>query len=585
MTARTKKKGKEDNPAVWMWVCIIGISISIFLQWDTGIVPIDGIHDSLKYLEMATSLSSGNWLGDYNQMTLIRSPIYPGFLSINCKMGLALQHAQTIAYLLSVILLAISLRTIHIDYRRVAVVCFMCAFHPGAWIPSRFVATEALYTPAVTLALAGAIGVLGTVRKAKYTLFFWLVVLSISLAMAWRMRDESLWLIPASVVYAGFVLWDLMSIPGKQGAEVVFPGDSERKRRFTEDSIWKRSGLAIACILLPCLSVYCLTMWIQQRNFRHYGVAVVNELGEPGFVSAFSRLTRLDGESHHPYIPITRKAMSDAGRISPHFQLLTPYLAQQVDGNGWSRFGCNMMGICDELAGGWSVWAIRDAASSIGVYAGAVRAAAFYADLAGEIEAGCRAGQIVCTANPTGNMLAPPLKWIDISRVLSSAAKVFWMTLWIADLPEAYQSIAGSEPPPELAERYRPVVGTIAGHRSMMIVLNTVVLSWIFRIIQVIGGIWLMVWGVKTIVAWIQGRYCIDWKGFHRKQQVTILLLVLVVSRLAIVGYIDAMSYWAQSRYMMVIYPALITLFCLTLPSRPSPMPQYWTEAPAISSD
>ena len=555
--------------------------IFLWSQWDTGIIPIDGKHDSLRYLEMAETQSKGKWLGEYNSMTLIRSPVYSEMLSLNWIMGWPLQRTQTFTYILSVALLGAALRKMKVAGFRIISVCTLCACHPAVLISCRFVATEAFYTSVVTILLAGVLGVLGSLKKGGGGLFFWVTVLSLSLALAWRMRDESLWLIPAAVVYAGYVVWGLpyADSEGEGGRGQVSDSVSRRTSAIVG---WKRWGIRFICIVIPVLTVCMWTGWIQRQNQKHYGVGVVNEMVEPGFKAAFSRLTRLDGQTHHPYVPITRKAMADAERVSPHFKKLYPFLSRQLDGNGWSQFGCQWMGVCDELAGGWAVWAVRDAANSVGVYVDAVHAAAFYADLAKEIETGWRTGQIACTSNPTGNILAPPLTWIDIPRIVYSAVRVGWMTLWMGDLPEAYRQIAGMEPPPELAEKYRSIAGSLNGHRNKAVVAIHGVLFWIFRVIQVIGGAWLLSFVIIKTVAWMRCRYRIEMTW---QQPVWILPAILVVSRLAIVGYIDAMSYWAQSRYMMVIYPALITLFCLTLPSRPPPMPQYWTEAPAISSD
>lgn len=567
-----------DKRRRWIWVCIFSVSVSLFLQWNTGIVPISGVHDSLRYLDMAETLSKGKWLGEYNQMALIRSPVYPGVLALNRVMGWSLQQMQTIAYLFGIILLAVALQKMNVPGCRIAAVCVLCAFHPAAWIPCRFVATEALYTPVVTIALASAIGVMGSVREARYPLVLWLLALSMSVALAWRMRDEGLWLIPVSVAYIGYFMWELMPGGRDQGSRI---GEQEgggggwrvaTGKQGTTD--WRRWGLGIACVALPGLSIFILTVWIQQQNLRHYGVAVINELAEPGFKTAFSWLTRLDGESHHPYIPVTRKAMYDANRVSSHFQMLYPYLSSQFDGGGWSKFGCQWMGVCDELAGGWAVWAIRDAADSIGAHVSADQAARFYADLAQEIETGCRTGQLSCISNPTGNMLAPPLKWIDIPRLLYSTAKVLWMTFWLGDLPETYQPIAGQAPSVELTERFWPVVGTLDGRQSIFIVNFGGILSWMFRVIQTICGLWITAVIVMKGIARIRGKSSLMKDGDYRSLWVIGLLMVLITSRLAIVSYVDAMSYWVQVRYMLVIYPALISLICLTLPFWPFPRQQ-----------
>lgn len=576
-----------DKRHGWILVCIFSIFVSIFLQWNTGIIPISGVHDSLKFLDMAETLSKGKWLGEYNHMALIRSPVYPGVLALNRAIGWwSLQQSQIIAYLLGIILLAVALQKMSVPGCRIAAVCVLCSCHPAAWIPCRFVATEALYTPAVTIALASAIGVMGSVREARYPLVLWLLALSVSVALAWQMRDESLWLIPASGAYAGYFLWELMRDSRDQGPRIRGQGvDGGWKvatgKQGTTD--WRRWGLGIACVALPGLSIFILTVWIQQQNLRHYGVAVINELAEPGFKTAFSWLTRLDGESHHPYVPVTRKAMHDANRVSSHFQMIYPYLSRQFDGDGWSKFGCQWMGVCDELAGGWAVWAIRDAADSIGAHVSADQAAGFYAYLAQEIETGCRTGQLSCISNPTGNMLAPPLKWIDIPRFLYSTVKVLWMTFWLGDLPETYQLIAGQAPSAELTERFGPVVGTLDGRQGMFIVNFGGILSWMFRVIQTICGIWILAVIVTKGIARIRGKSSIAKDGDYRNLWVIGLLMVLIASRLAIVSYVDAMSYWVQVRYMLVIYPALITLICLTLPSWPFPRQQDWKKNPLVS--
>jgi len=645
-----------------LYLCVLcAFAVNIFLSWNTSIIPIDGEHDSLRYLEMAEAQYQGKWLGPYNHLTLIRSPVYSGLLSVNRLMNWPLAQMQTCLYLLSVVLLAAALRMMDVPDGRIAAGCILSAFHPAILIACRFVATEAVYTAAVTAALAGAIGVLGSLKKGGWLSWvFWLIILSLSIALAWRVRDESVWLIPAAMVYFGYLAMIIVSFISAQppprpspagGGSFSAPPPSEGERfsappsaggeRFSAPSSseggsffapppsggrlgggparWKHIGLLFFCMIIPILSVYLFTTWIQQQNLKHYGVAVVNEMSEPGFKSALSRLTRLDGDSHHPYIPISRKAMAEAERISPHFRMLYPDLSHQLNGSGWSRFGCGWMGICDELAGGWAVWAVRDAANSVGVYADAVTAAAFYADLAKEIETGCRNGSVACTSNPTGNMLAPPIQWIDIPRIAFSSFRVGWMTLWMGDLPEAYRQIAESPPSRELAEKYFPINGGIYAHGSQITVMIHGTLFWLYRTIHIVGGGWLLIFTVILITAWMRpirllppaggGREggnavltkCYDlsvmfgrtgerrfpwingWFGVDTmmmRHPVWVMTMVLFFSRLAIVSYIDAMSFWAQSRYMMAVYPAFIMLLCLAFPWRKFPRRRDWTAAP-----
>ncbi len=153
-------------------------------------------------------------------------------------------------------------------------------------------------------------------------------------------------------------------------------------------------------MLFPCLCVYLLTDFLRNENKKYYGVGVSHELNEPNFVSAFQWLTRLEGGTHPAYVPVSRAALNQAYEISAHFAMLKPFLSQQTEGRGWAKFGCEWMGICDELPGGWILWAVRDAAASIGVYQSATSASRFFGEVAREIKTACKEGRVRCTANP-----------------------------------------------------------------------------------------------------------------------------------------------------------------------------------------
>jgi hypothetical protein len=47
---------------------------------------------------------------------------------------------------------------------------------------------------------------------------------------------------------------------------------------------------------------------------------------------------------------------------------------------------------------------------------------------------------------------------------------------------------------------------------------------------------------------------------------IAICVSVFVLSRLALIAYIDAMSFKAHIRYLLAIYPAMIVLIGLALP-------------------
>ena len=528
---------------VWMLACGIFLSASLLLQWNGHITAIDGAYDSVRYLGMAESLAAGKWLGAYNQMTLIRPPMYPAFLAINSWMGWPLERSQALVYLTSVALLLGALQEIGVAGWRIAVVCLLCAFHPTELLTSEFVASEGIYTSISTMLLAGCLGVMGAAANASDSrLFLWLCLLSVSAACFWHIRPESIWIVPFGGIYILYLC-----------------------RTFRKS--YRQKWLAVSgAVLLPCLSVCMMTLYLENRNAKEYGVHIVQELNEPNIVSAFAWLTRIDGGKHHPYIPVTNTALSQAYEVSPHFALLKPFLSQQTGGKGWSRYGCEWMNVCDELSGGWLIWAVRDAAASIGVYESAVSASRFYGRVAHEIQTACREGRITCTHNPTGNMLGPPIMWTDVPRILVSCAKMLALTVRFEGLAKGIEAVSHMQPPAGLVARYNKITHDQFSNKKNISVSLFVTLIRIFEVIQVIGGVWMLVVTGKNGRKWWT-----DFKsGLTDAQQKTCWvvggLMSYILARIAVVAYIDAMSFYAQIRYVMVIYPALMTLMCFFIP-------------------
>ncbi|MEZ4526861.1 MAG: hypothetical protein R2941_13160, partial [Desulfobacterales bacterium] len=317
------------------------ILLSLYLHWDSSIYPLEGNHDSIRYLEMAETMLKGEWLGSYNHMTLIRLPVYSMLLALNSMAGWRLHIMQHILHILSIILLSYALKSAKTEDWRNTFVCILCILHPVLVMPVNYVATEAVYTSFATVVLSGFIGCWGEKNGSLFCMLFWLITLSISLALLWHIRAESVWILPSCILLFTLSLF----CPGV--------GFSARCKK-------------LLFLFIPFLFVFVVKDGLERMNQKYYGISVAHEIAEANFVNAFKGLSRLDGERHHPHVPVTFAAMNEAYQISPNFFRLKSFLSEQKDGKGWSQFGCEWMGICDELAGGWIMWAVRDAAASAG---------------------------------------------------------------------------------------------------------------------------------------------------------------------------------------------------------------------------
>ncbi|MGD9975190.1 MAG: hypothetical protein AB7S77_19175 [Desulfatirhabdiaceae bacterium] len=521
------------------WIILIAAGFSLAVGWTGCIVPLNGVHDSLRYLGMAETLLKGEWLGAYNELTLIRSPVYSVFLAANSLTGWPLHRVQHGIYLISIIVLTFGLRHAGVRDWRAECTGALCAIHPFAMIPAWYVATDALYTPLTLMAVAACLGISGNIDRPGKAFWAWTGVLSVFLPLAWHMRPEGVWLLPFFGAGILGVAWHIRQ--------------NWRNVRFR----------LMAVILLPVLAVQGTGHIIAHQNLKHYGVAVVHELDEPGFRQAFAGLTRLDPESRRPHVPVSDRAFEEAFRISPHFARLEPEWTNVRQ--NWIQFGCLSMRICDALAGGWTVWAVRDAAARVGVFVNGSHAAEFFRAVSHEIEMACQNGQSPCSRNVTGNLLAPPTTFGDIPNILLSICRWMWEALSLGDFPEKFQN-HGIDVDQVILKRYGEITHDNPEHGKIVWGQSIHRMVHMTPFIQVGMGI---LASLMLIISTTNRMALIGHHGFARLKHPWILawILVAILSRMALIGYIDAMSFQAQLRYILPVYPLLMLLFCLSWPA------------------
>lgn len=525
-----------------LMMCVTLSLLALFLNRNASIFALDAPHDSLRYIGMAQTIVEGDWLGDYNNMTLIRLPMYPLLLALNSLAGWRLHVLQQSVYLLSILLLVAALRAVNMERWRVMIVCALCVFHPIPFYGANFVTTELLYVPSATGVMAGCLGLLDSQKRSIAHYGFWLAVLTLSSAVFWYTRREGVWILPFYAICLGFFLWGC---------------------KASLRACWVRIA---AALLTPCLVVLLVGHYLASMNEQRYGVRVTNELAEPNLVDAFRWLTRLAPESRRPYVPITSKAMEAAFRVSPHFALLKPYLSRQTQGRGWGKYGCELMGICDEIAGGWTIWAIRDAAASVGVYSTAARASKFYEAIALEIRQACENGELSCSNNPTGNLLAPPITLTDIPRILISSGRLIILAVTLGDFAAQARGWDQFHPKPRIVRRYEEITYDQSSKLPANYGSAATIHIKTYSLLQVSAVLLLM--GVSFIFL-LKGRRNLktDWSELSRQRgKIVACTLVFILSRIAVIGYLDAMSFPANLRYLMVLYPPLMVLICMLLP-------------------
>jgi hypothetical protein len=502
--------------------------------------------DDALYLRNAGHLAAGEWLGPYDNRTLARGPFYPAFIALAHHAGVPIRFAQSALYLAAGALLLWAAQPWP-GPRWVRVGTFaLFAFEPMLYHTDLLRAVrEGVYVPLTVLVLALCAASLRARDAALTRRLAWALALGGAMGAFWLTREEGPWILPALAVAT------LALIASRRGRADV-------RRAIARDAtvLAFSASVAVACVQLVC--------W---QNDRRYGTWTSVEFRQPAFERAYGALLRIDPVERIPYVPVTRAALSHAALESPATAEIAAVLMSGVK-DGYLRFGCIALGVapCDgQFRGGWFVFALRDAAAIAGHHTSAPEAQRFYAQLADEIDAACRARRLACSAPRRG--LAPPLASGDLAAIAADALRgVARLALFTGfELAPAAstgrdvdlaryaallhsRAFARGDPPNEFAD---PV------DRLRALLLNAVAdaYPWLVPPLALAASI-ALAWALRRGPS----ALATPWVALAA------MLAVAIASRLAVVSAVASTSFPSfEPRYLSSAYPLLVVFSGLAL--------------------
>ena len=174
-------------------------------------------------------------------------------------------------------------------------------------------------------------------------------------------------------------------------------------------------------------SALILVLCVCSLNYAKYGAFVVVDFKEQHFAKSLSLLNSIEPTERTLHVPVNSEQRALAYEVSPAFAKLQQYL--EVEGQGWTDHGCAVYPhACGDYAGGWFMWAYRSAVARIDRYDSFASSAAFYANVAQELELACTSGTLSCKDQSFGflpNLYDENLQLIP--QALSDASSLLLM--------------------------------------------------------------------------------------------------------------------------------------------------------------
>jgi len=507
-------------------------------------------HDDLLFMRLAEHLIQGEWLGPYKQYTLAKGPFFSIWIALCFYANIPLLLSYQLLHLLASGLLVVSLRSVVTHpWARFGLFALL-VFEPSTYsLGASWVIRMGVYVPLTMICVACLIGLMTRLHERPAILARWSTGLGIALALSWITREESIWLLPAIVIVAIYGMY----------------------------MVWKTSvplGRTLAFLALPfgILGLGILTLC--SINYAYYGVFNTVEFKNEAFVRANGALMRVKHDEWNQYANVPKDVRLRIYEVSPTFAKLKPFLegppgiAWGKAAEAWLKGGTPSP---EDIRGGFFVWALRDAATSVGAHESAVVAEQFYNKIANEINAACADGRLEC--RPERASMTPPWR----NQYLALFTKSYWKGLtMLATLEEVEVMLMPSSGPPKRAELFQdlgrarlnpfmknPDFPPRLEHQHYLDELRLDFLGFLNRCFKVVNPFLV---GLGCIA--FAGVVAMDFRKrtLHPILVISTVLLVLILLRLAFLAYISVTSFEAMKiRYLLPLYPFLYLVIFISL--------------------
>jgi hypothetical protein len=325
------------------------VTLGIFSIWIRKIIPINPHfhlkHDDALMVNIAHSLISKNWLGDWNNLTLSKPPGYPFFLYISSFLNISPLILIQILVLSSSFLMFFALLNLNYSSKIAMLFFLILAFNPIFFgDEASRIYRDSFIGGLLLLIFSFGFWIFSKIisRNIKNIIFFSALTLTSFLFAI-------LYLTKQDIVYWTFPLVLIIF--------VYLPLE------YSKFKIKNRYILIPICLAIWLFPHTLVNMAVKFKNNQIYGLSYVEDYSSGPFAESLLLLSSLPGDLSLNYSPIDNVRKRLAYEISPSFQKLKrPLEVVQIGETNWSTISCQSSGICQD-AGPWTSWQIRDAAS------------------------------------------------------------------------------------------------------------------------------------------------------------------------------------------------------------------------------
>lgn len=357
-------------------------------------------YDDAWMVDHAVTIRANQWLGSYDQLTLVKGPFGPFFLAVSSKLGISFLTAEQSLHTLACVVVVVALAPVLKSSVSRLLLFAALLFDPISWAAWTF---QRVYRSGLTvsqaLIIVACMSALFLRRdRSLITLLPWSIGAGLGIASMWHNREDSVWIMPF-VLIATMVL--IIGV-------VVRAVHDLRSRRETTRSVRRVATRSVGAVLVFSLPIAMLmgsNALVSRQNENEYGLRCYNEINDchfPEFMHAvYSVAWDTSGSPERVDVPLAKWK---------YLYTLSPTLNSISDSMDWAiHLWSHKTG---NVQNGMLIWPIRDAVRHAGYYQasgpkGAAGTDRLYEKMALEIESAISSGK--AESQPTmPSSLMPP---------------------------------------------------------------------------------------------------------------------------------------------------------------------------------
>ncbi len=346
MTSSWRQRISRKELLLFLFMAGMGL-LKQFLVYNLPIMAVPkGIHDDWIMVHLAETLRNGQWLGEYNDLTLTKGMFFPLYLAVCNFLHLSYLNVTALCYTVSCMLFVYGLRPLLKKAWAMGLLYLALLWNPISYSVQAFqrVYRNSISYIQVLLIFGGFLAMYLRRKEPLKRQIIWMLAAVFGTVSFFYTREDAIWVVPFLLVFLAVYLGSIFGL-----------------WRKSKEKGYIGKGILV---LVPFLCLWLAGQLIAAQNEKYYGIHTTNELQDSGFAEMYKSMMAVKPNEEIPGVTLTREKiarMCDAcptlKELEPYFQSSREYWAgPEGDADTW------------EVRDGWVFWIVRTALAQAGYY-------------------------------------------------------------------------------------------------------------------------------------------------------------------------------------------------------------------------